>query len=466
MRRTLWGCALAALMGACGSDGPNEPELPPWDPELPPAADSMGVRRGLTPARGIIHLHSPYSHDACDGEPRDPDTGAVDEACLADLRQALCDTRVDFAALTEHDDSMADEAFDDLLLARGGDARVGPANLMTCDNGHTALLFTGGENELMPAMIDRHPSTAGGTVAELHDLYNAEDPAAVAAFRDAGGLVVVPHSESRELDRIRGLAPDGMEIYNLHANIDPNIRSEFLGLDSAGAIREVVEFADTTEDGAEPDLALMSFLEPSTVAIDRWDALLGEGLRIFGTGGTDAHQNSLPIVLKDGERGDSYRRMIYWFANIALASDPDDPSSIKEAVAAGRSFLAFEVFGTPAGFDVFASDAGGVAGELGSELTTAADLQIEVKVPQVFGLDPALPAPEIRARILRVDASGTTEVAAGPGPSLAAPADVPGAYRVEVLITPLHRGPYLRRLGTAFAEREQVWIYSNPIYVR
>ena len=457
------GVLALAAVAACGSDGPDAPELAPWDPELPPAAESMGERRGLVPARGIIHLHSPYSHDACDGEPRDPDTGALDELCLGDLRRALCAARVDFAALTEHDDSMADEPFEDLLLVREDDQPLAAANRMTCPGGHTALLYPGGENDLMPVMIDAHPE---GTVEERHALYNAEDSAAVAAFRDLGGLVVVPHAESRELELIRSLAPDGMEIYNLHANIDPDIREQYLGLDSGGAIREVVEFADTTAEGAEPDLALMSFLEPSAPAIERWDALLGEGMRIFGTAGTDAHQNALPIALKDGERGDSYRRMIIWFSNVVLAADPEDPAAIEAALAAGRSFVTFEVFGTPAAFDVFASDGTAAVAELGDEVSAADGLQIEVAVPSVFELDATLPAPAIRARILRVDAAGVTEVAAGPGPSLAAPLDAPGAYRVEVLITPHHRGPYLRRLGTDFAEREQVWIYANPIYVR
>ena len=57
----------------------------------PSAARNTGpileVRRGLLPARGIIPLHSPYSHDACDGDPRDEFTGAVDEDCLGDLRE-------------------------------------------------------------------------------------------------------------------------------------------------------------------------------------------------------------------------------------------------------------------------------------------------------------------------------------------------------------------------------------------
>src|SRR5688572_21470322 len=87
-------------------DPPPDPLFPPWDPGLP-ASTEMGARRGLTPARGIIHLHSPYSHDACDGVPRNKD-GSINAECLQDLKAALCATRMSYAALTDHDDSMAD----------------------------------------------------------------------------------------------------------------------------------------------------------------------------------------------------------------------------------------------------------------------------------------------------------------------------------------------------------------------
>ena len=56
--RTPISFALFAL-AACSSPTPAR-ELPAWDPTLPPAS-VMGVRRGLTPARGIVHLHSPFS---------------------------------------------------------------------------------------------------------------------------------------------------------------------------------------------------------------------------------------------------------------------------------------------------------------------------------------------------------------------------------------------------------------------
>jgi len=123
-------CVLAAVLtlAACGGDDATPPPVdaavrPAWQPGLPAAA-ALGVRRGLTPVRGIIHLHSPFSHDACDGNPRPGPDGAIDEACLAHLRAALCTLHIGYAALTDHDDSMADEAFATLFSQRADDELV------------------------------------------------------------------------------------------------------------------------------------------------------------------------------------------------------------------------------------------------------------------------------------------------------------------------------------------------------
>ncbi len=457
---------LAGLTACGGADGgaPPDAALPTWRRDLPPSS-VMGDRRGLTPARGIIHLHSPYSHDACDGRPRPG--GAVDEDCLADLRAALCTTRMDFAALTDHDDSMAGEPFEDLFVRRGGDQLVlgsggAPiASRLACPDGPGPLVTVGGENPLMPIMLDRH---VAGSIEERRDLYNGRDAASVAAFRDAGALVWVPHTEGWTTPELAAVAPDGIEIYQLHANIDPDIRAERLGLPAAGAIQAVVEFADTNPTGPEPDLALLSFLLPNTPSLARWDELLAMGLRVTGSGGTDAHQNALPITLRDGERGDSYRRMLRWFANTVLVADRTDPVQIEDAIRAGRMYLAFEMMGTPVGFDVRAT-VGATVTELGGEVAATAGATLEVSVPTIFELPASLPAPAIRARVVRVTAGGATEVAAGPGPTVTAPLDTAGAYRVEVLIRPHHLGPYLGHLGTAHADAEHPWIYASPIYV-
>jgi hypothetical protein len=313
----------------------------------------------------------------------------------------------------------------------------------------------------MPIMLDRHVI---GTVAERHALYNGDDTVAADAFRAAGGLVWIPHSEQRTADHIREIAPNGMEIYQLHANIDPDIRMDHLGLDGYGAISAVAEFADTNPGGPEPDLALISFLSANQSSLDKWDQLLGEGMKLVGSGGTDAHQNALPITLADGERGDSYRRMLRWFANVVLTDAPDDPAAIERDLAAGQAFLAFEMFGTPVGFDAHAT--GAATAELGGEVLATAGATLEVTVPTVHQLDPALPVPDISAVIYRLDATGRTEVARGAGPTLTAPLSAVGAYRVEVHITPRHLGGYLRDLGPALAEQDFAWIYASPIYVR
>lgn len=455
-------CAALGLTACGGGDGNDNPDasLPAWHRDLPPSS-VMGTQRGLQAARGIIHLHSPYSHDACDGDPRPG--GVVDEPCLADLRAALCDTRQDYAALTDHDDSMADESFDDLFLRRDGDTLVNGtggtpiANRMGCGT----LLTVGSENPIMPIMFDRHVT---GTVQERHAIYNGDDAAAVTAMRDAGATIWIPHTEQRTTAELLTLMPDGIEVYQLHANIDPDIRAEHLGLPASGAIQAVVEFADTNPGGPEPDLAILSFLAPNTPSMTRWDELLAMGRRVSGSGGTDAHQNALPILLKDGERGDSYRRMLRWFANVALVADRTDITQIESALRGGRMFVAFEVMGTPVGFDARAV-AGGTVTELGGEVMVSAGATLQVTVPTIYELPTDLPAPEIRARIIRVTSSGASEIAAGAGPTLSAPLDLAGAYRVEVLIRPHHWGPYLRQLGPGYADMEHPWIYASPIYV-
>ena len=142
--RAWYLCVVAA---ACG-DGSSS-TLPAWQKTLPDATViSTGSGRGWSTARGIVHLHSPYSHDACDGKPRDG-SGVPNEPCLQSLRAALCADRIDYAALTDHDDSMAEEEFSTLFSMRGNDEAVMNASgqqiasRMHCDDGHEVLITVG-----------------------------------------------------------------------------------------------------------------------------------------------------------------------------------------------------------------------------------------------------------------------------------------------------------------------------------
>lgn len=455
---------------ACGDEeSPPTVEPPAWDKTLP-SASVMGVRRGLTPARGIVHLHSPYSHDACDGAPRAAD-GTPNEPCLQSLRRALCTTRIDYANLTDHDASMADEDFTTLFSMRGTDEPVMRggdqiASRITCDDGHQVLVTVGGENALMPIMLDRH---VPGTADERHATYNSTDEAAITAFREAGGLVWIPHTESTTVELLRAVKPDGLEVYNLHANIDPDIRRDHLGLDAAGAIAAAAEFADTNPGHPEPDLALISFLAPNQPAIERWHALLADGHHVAISAGSDAHENALPIEFGDGERGDSYRRVLRWFGNIALVEDPGNVDHIEAALRTGRNFAVFELLGTPDGFDVHAVTPGDQVIELGGTVPASEGAMLAVDLPKVRALDPALPTPTVRARVIWIEPGGTArEIRAGDSaiePRLLTHLGAPGAYRVEITIVPRHLGPYLGNLGPELADVELPWIYTSPIYV-
>jgi hypothetical protein len=455
------------LLAACGGSDTSKP--PAWDKTLPSASAVIGERwapRGLTAARGIVHLHSPFSHDACDGRPRDGNN-VPNEPCLQDLRAALCTTRIDFAALTDHDDSMADEDFGTLFSMRGTDQAVKNAageqiaSRILCDDGHQVLVSIGGENDLMPIMLDRHPP---GTVAERHAVYNGNDAVAADAMRAAGGLVWVAHTESKDLEALRAVSPHGIEVYNLHANIDPDIRKDYLGLSSGGALSAAAEFADTNPGHPEPDLAMLAFLLPNQPSIDKWNALLGDGRKLAATAGSDAHQNAIPVTFADGERGDSYRRVMRWFGNIAIVADPHDPAQIEQAMATGRIFTVHEMLGTPAGFDVRAEDAAGTY-EIGATVPRGARLVIDV--PRVASIDSNLPAPVIRTRVLWIAPGGeVTELTSSTMNQVTVNLGAAGAYRVEISIIPRHLGPYLGDLGTDMAEAEVPWIYVSPFYVQ
>jgi hypothetical protein len=270
---------LAAL--ACGGDDTvtiDASPYPAWRADLPPAT-VMGVRRGLTPARGIIHLHSPYSHDACDGNPRPG--GVPDPICLANLRAALCQLRIDYAALTDHDDSMADEEFATLFLTAADD-RLLPSStapvaaLRKCTDEHSVVLTVGGENPLMPIMLDRH---VPGDAAARHAAYDADTPEAVATFRAAGAGLDPAHRAAHHR-RARGASrPTGSRSTTCTPTSIPTSVSNYLGLDRGGAIQAVLAFGEQATSGPEPDLALLSFLEPSGPALARWDDLLAAGLR-------------------------------------------------------------------------------------------------------------------------------------------------------------------------------------------
>ncbi len=431
----------------------HAPREVPWTRTLPPTGDGP---RGLFDRRAIVHLHSPWSHDACDGEGLVD--GVVNEACLQDLRRGLCDARIDAAFLTDHPAYAAFQPYDDLFHHRDGDGWIDEggahvANELSCPDGHRVRWMVGIEDELMP--IGLGEQVAGDDTAENDRIYNAYDGDAVRAESRAGGSVFVAHTEQRpvaDLEPLQDAGLVGVEIFNLHAAFDPDIRGEFLGLDPLGWAEGIAPFTSPDATG-EPDLFFLGVFDEQGVSLEKWDALLQRG-PVTGVAGTDAHQNVLPLPLRDGERGDSYGRMLRWFANHPLAT-ADTPAAIEDALASGRTYVAFEALGTPSGFDLHLATNAGVV-EMGGE---GAAGELVVTCPTLHPDSPrGLSDPEVTATVYRDGAAWKQ----GCGTF---PTEGPGVYRARIEVVPHHLEPFLGDDPEPYL-RPFPWVYSNAIRVR
>lgn len=442
--------AMILLVLACGGPPADDtapthqaaPEVP-WDRQVAPlVATSPG---GRTWQRGIIHLHSHFSHDACDNDPMPG--GVPSEPCLQSLRDALCDDAIDYAFLTDHPDYAAYQDYDTLLLEREGDERVdGIGNRMHCANGHDVLLMPGIEDELMPIGLDRQVASG----EENARIYNGSGAETFDAEIGAGATVLQAHTEGQDLETLlarQALGLGGVEMFNLHAMVDPNKRADDLGLDPYDWLATVAPWLNGTTT-AEPDLVFLGIYQPQDVSIARWDALSAVA-PTTGTAGTDAHENSLPNPMADGERVDSYRRMMRWFSNVALV-EGDGPADYQAAVASGRMFVAFDFLGAPGAWDVHYGDLemGGTAAT--GDLLVATCPTLAADTPQRGD------APEITVTVFKDGAvwqEGCGEWAVTES----------GVYRAVATITPHHLAGFLD--AETHLIQPLPWLYSNAFRI-
>lgn len=473
MRALLPGVLLLLL--ACKSDTP--PPGPPasvdtgpfWSPGLRYATERAAGPRGLLDRRGLIHAHSPFSHDACDNEPRDG-ADALDQGCMSEFRKGLCDGQMDFVMATDHNESFGRSAFPDVLLFRPGEGDSlieragGPvANRIACAGRDPVLLLAGTESGTMPVGLERH---VPGTVEERQDIYGKVSAASLDAFHKEGSVNLAQHTEDWTPEQLISLPFDGFEMFNLHANA-------YLG---AGALVKCISLLKKEDPGLpHPDLVIVPVISEDPIYLATWGTVLARGVRRVTTMGTDCHRNSFPQILPDGERIDSYRRMMGWFSNhLLVRPDADgkwDDLSLKDALRAGRLYGAFEVLGVPAGFDYRATSAG-AEHEMGEEVSLAAGVSLKVTMPRVQRLDPKVTPPSLTARILRAREGGWDVVASSSQDLAFSPAE-PGSYRAEIRMVPRHLAAPLGSFGSMagvgdvnLAEvGDLVWIYSNAIHV-
>lgn len=441
-------------------------ERPPWPHELP-SAPALGEARGLTPRRVIVHAHLVHSHDACDGNPYVD--GGPNQPCVEDFRRAVCQTRPDAVFLTEHEDRISSVELPTVLQMRTGDEAIEEHGAVVgawirCADGHRVMLVPGAENELMPIGLRRHPERIDGS---LRRAYHADGLEGARRFREAGALVAVPHVEQRSVEYLRDLGPDLMEVYNLHANIAPNLATvaspEF---DVGRALVDVLRFRNTA-NGLEPDLAFLSLFAENTNALGKWAQLWSEERTVPGIAASDAHQNAIPAVLADGERGDSYRRIFRFFSNVVLVAGVPTRSNVMDALRRGRVYVLFEALGTPTGFSFHARTRDGIDHEMGATVRAMDAPEFVLRAPGLLVPQRPVAQPRIEVRLYRAEGAQWTLVRRWENPAaleeIRWPPPLPGAYRAEVRITPTHARPYLPGLETRL--RDLPWIYSNPILI-
>ena len=453
-------CMIMTMAGitACSSDTDTkpEPEITVFhDPWLVVETKDLPKVRDWRLYRGIVHSHSPYSHDACDDDPF-PD-GSRNEPCFEDVRRGMCQTAQDFVFLSDHKDLYADHEYPDVLLYAEGDSLIERngepvANRVACEGGRQVVVSAGTESEMMPIGLEHH---VGSTPEERKAWYSRADAEAITAFHDAGALAFLQHTEGWDIETILDLPIDGIEIYNMHQNLMTNMGAAF-GL--------ILLLEATPEVVPEMELAIAAVFRENDVDITKWAQTVAVK-PVSCILATDVHQNALKGESPDGERIDSFRRLMHWFSNYVLI-DPKivaDDATFKEAIGKGRMYGAFDYLGYPAGFDFYARAADDTVYEMGQQIPAADGITLHVSKPAVYHVNPDGEQPEIRVILLKAEGDGWVEVASG-SDDITHSIQSAGVYRAEVRMKPYHLRQWLGSEPEQYLN-EVIWIYSNPIYV-
>lgn len=385
--------------------------------------------RGLKAVKTVVHIHSAYSHDACDGEVSK--TGKINAECVKEFRAGLCAANLDIAFVTDHPSTMNTHTFKELLLfdAAAGDKLLGPeeaprANVISCpatteNDAHELQILVGFEaTHLMPVGLAQHVSPVqleGGNLSDSVTLTDAR--ARVDAAHAAGALVVNAHSEQDEISaqRLIDVGVDAMEIYNIHANFNTVIGKSggMSGSLNLGRVFELEAFLGPPQDSPSPSLLLMVMLDLQPEdAFLKWQRVLAHK-RVTGLLGNDVHQDVIlapycgpggqfegacdgladqyPHLVKllkeggipmlaDGLRLDSYTRMLRSISDRVLipaqTTQADLVQATMEALKAGKNWVVFDLMGEPTDFDFFAQDPQKKPVEMGGTAALGTTLQI------------------------------------------------------------------------------------------
>lgn len=385
----------------------------------------VSLSSGYDDVRALLHVHSAFSHDS---------RGTIEEILAA---AKLAGVRV--IMFSEHPAGHYDYVNDGHHGLKDG-----------------VLLIPGAETGGFLAYPKR--SIQGEKTSSPQEFSNL--------VRGTDGLVFLCHLEERMSWEIEGLT--GSEIYNTHADFkDESKLIAYLRspLNMLALVQPLTQY---------PQETYAALLDYPADYLRRYDQLCQKA-RLTGVSANDAHHNqafrarlleSGKIQLEDafgktlarldpeniprlkeavGDKKpgdlvfeldfDPYERSFRHVSTHLLLHELTE-DNVREALQAGRAYVAFDWIADPTGF-VLRADRGSDTWPMGSEVPFAADLRLRAEAP----LEGAF-------KVVR-DGEVIFEQTAH---AIDVPVDKPGNYRVEV---------WLPLPGEA-----RPWILSNPIYVR
>ncbi|HEY2979891.1 MAG TPA: CehA/McbA family metallohydrolase [Anaerolineales bacterium] len=284
---------------------------------------------------------------------------------------------------------------------------------------------------------DRDPQKnhllAFGTNRELATL--ADEPQSlINAVRESGGLAFLAHPNDpaavafNETDiswvdwSVQGYA--GLEVWNALSELKTVVSNKFYGVLYAYF----------------PALVARGPL-PATLA--KWDELLGEGRRVVGIGGSDAHALHLRLG--------PLKRVIFpyefHFRGVnthVILSQPlsgdagTDKRQILESIAAGRCFVGYDLPASTRGFRFTAQGRDNKSAIMGEEIAAKGGVTLQARLPGIAEIRLIKDGMLLKSWKTQQAATHITTD--------------PGVYRFEA---------YRNYLG-----RKRGWIFSNPIYLR
>jgi hypothetical protein len=350
---------------------------------------------------GVFHVHSALGGHS-EGRPEEIVSAAVENGLA-------------FVVMTEHPSGEVNTAEATLRGEHGGVIFLNGSELVA--EGGARLFVVPGFDSPAPA-ADR---------LELSEL--------IARAKAGGRLAILAYPE--ELREWPAGGFDGVEVYNLYTNTK-RINYARLLFDSLWSY------------ASHPDLLFATFYERPGENLRRWDEFNSRGrARASMVAGNDAHANvgfkldwpwggpALSLKLDPYERSFRVVRQ-----HVLLRSGEElNAETLVAALAGGRGYVAFDLFGDSGGFR-FQAESGAGTRTMGEEVSLKAGgpVRLHARAP-------------VEGRLLFFrDGEPFAEERGVRQKEL--PVSRPGAYRVEV---------YLDRLGPLLADKP--WIISNPIYV-